>query len=354
MKFSALHTQYGGMTAPAYKLTVGGKTLPLGEDVRLLRAECTLTCRQQAGALEVQAVLNPDGPNGSVWLQALAPGASCSFWLGYGKKLTQVFCGFLLECSWEDPLTQGAMVVEAVFLDVRGQLMLRSNADAGSARTLGQMVQAVLTQDCCARMAPKTRIVPPPQDWNLPARRLGDTDYQAVCRAAAFLCYEFYAWADTLYFGPARPETRPVVTFAGPDGLLQLQRFRTLADQCAAVVVTGADENGRRLRARAARRKDSGFGTGRMASALGGDLVQPEPGVWTMAQAQALAKARMARRQNQAGGAQGRSLGAPELRPGRFVEISGLSQPVNGSYYLHTVRHLLDSSGYETHWEAEG
>lgn len=353
MKFSALHTQYGGMTAPAYKLTVGGKTLPLGEDVRLLRAECTLTSRREAGMLEVKAVLNPEGPNGSAWLQAMAPGASCSFWLGYGKSLTRVFCGFLLECSWEDPLTQGAMALEAVFVDVRGQLMLRSHADAGNARTLGQMVQTVLTQDCCTRLASKTRIVPPPQDWNLPARRLGENDYQAVCRAADFLCYEFYAWADELYFGPARPETRPAVTFDGALGLLQLRRFRTLAGQCGAVTVTGADEKGRRLRARAPRRRDSGFAAGQMNSALGADLVQPEPGVWTMAQAQALAKARMARLQSQAGGAEGRSLGAPELRPGRLIEISGLSRAVNGSYYLHTVQHLLDESGYETHWEAE-
>ena len=353
MDFSALHTQYGGMTAPAYRLTVGGKALPLGEDVRLLRAECTLTCRAEAGTLEVQAVLDPQGSNGAAWLQALVPGAVGSFSLGYGSALTEVFRGFVLECRWDDPLTQGALAVEAVFLDVRGRLMLRSHADAGSARTLGQMVRTILTQDCCASLATQTRITAPPEDWDLPARRLGETDYEVVRRAADFLCYEFYVWADELYFGPARTKTQPVVTFAGAVGLLQLRRFRTLADQCAAVTVTGADEKGQRLQARAARRRDSGFGAGQMADALGGDLVRPERAVHTMAQAQALAKARMARRQDRAGGAEGRCLGAPELRPGRFVAVSGLSAAVNGSYYLHTVRHLLDTNGYETHWEAE-
>lgn len=353
MNFSALHTQYGGMTAPAYQLRVGGKVLPLGDDVRLLQAECVLTCRAEAGTLEVQAVLDPRGSNGSVWLQALVPGATGSFSLGYGSALTEVFRGFVLECRWEDPLTQGALTVDAVFLDVRGRLMLRSHADAGSARTLGQMVQAILTQDCCASLAPKTKITVPSEDWNLPSRRLGETDYEVVCRAAAFLCYEFYAWADELYFGPPRTKTQAVVTFAGAVGLLQLQRFRTLADQCAAVTVTGADQKGQRLQARSARRRDSGFGTGQISGALGGDLVQPERAVHTMAQAQALAKARMAWRQNRSGGAEGRCLGAPELRPGRFVAVSGLNEAVNGSYYLHTVRHLLDTNGYETHWEAE-
>lgn len=353
MEFSKLHSQYGGMTKPAYQLKVEDTVLPLGKDVRLLEAECTLTSRSQAGSLVIRAVLDPEGANGKTWLHALAPGALCSFSAGYGDALTRVFCGFLMECSWEDPLTQGAMTLEATFLDLRGKLMLCSHADAGNARTLGQMIQETLTQGCCTQLAPSPQITLPPEDWNLPARRLGQTDYQAVSQAAAFLCYEFYAWADQLYFGPPRTNTAPAVTFAGPVGLLQLRHFRTLNQQCAAVTVTGTDEKGQRLLARAARQKDSGFASGKMGDALGADLVQPEATVRTMAQAQVLAKARMKDRQNRAGGVQGCCLGLPELHPGRFLAVSGLSQAVNGKYYLHTVRHLLDKTGYRTYWEGE-
>ena len=49
----------------------------------------------------------------------------------------------------------------------------------------------------------------------------------------------------------------------------------------------------------------------------------------------------------------GQGTGLPELRPGRFVKVSGLSQPLNGSYYVHTVRHTLDETGFETNFEAE-
>ena len=77
---------------------------------------------------------------------------------------------------------------------------------------------------------------------------------------------------------------------------------RTLAGQCAAVAVGGTDDSGERLYSRQARKKDSGFGTGKMSSALSGDFYQPEPFVRTMAQAQYLSKARMEWRQRQSGG----------------------------------------------------
>ncbi len=73
-----------------------------------------------------------------------------------------------------------------------------------------------------------------------------------------------------------------------------------------------------------------------------------------MAQVQYLSKARMEAVQRRSGALLGRGAGVPELRPGRFVTISGLSEAANGNYYVHTVRHVLDADGDETSFEAEG
>ena len=90
-----------------------------------------------------------------------------------------------------------------------------------------------------------------------------------------------------------------------------------------------------------------------MGGVLSGDIHQPEPFARTMAQAQYLSQARMARRQHRAGGLSGHCVGLPELRPGRFLAVSNLSRPLNGTYYVHTVRHVLDETGFETWFEAE-
>ena len=105
--------------------------------------------------------------------------------------------------------------------------------------------------------------------------------------------------------------------------------------------------------ARQPRTKDKGFGTDKMGSALSNDVHQLEATVRTMAQAKYLAKARMEQRQHQSGGLSGQCMGAPELRPGRFIQVKKMSQPVNGTYYVHTVRHILDMNGYSTYFEAE-
>lgn len=353
MKFSALFQKYHAMTEPAYTLEVGGKVLPVGEDARLLEAVCELTCRPNAGYLRVEAVMDPDGTNGAQWVSALQAGATCVFSVGYANSKTKVFQGFLYELVWNDPLTQGALELEAVFLDVRGRLMLSSNADAGHTRTLSQLVQTILSQRCCTQLASSRTIGTCSADWNLPTLRLGLSDYEVLCQIASFLCYEFYAWADTLYFGPPRPNTTPVLTFDGAAGLTKLERRCTLAGQCAAVAVSGTDDQGGRIYARQARATDKGFAAKQIGQVLSNDLYQPEPTVHTMAQAQYLSKARMQERQRQTTGISGQCLGTPELRPGRFLTVSGLSRAVNGTYYIHTVRHTLDVTGFSTDFEGE-
>lgn len=353
MKFSSLYDTYGAMRESAHCLKVEGAELETGGDALLLRVECELTSTLQAAMLHLEAALDPDGEHGAAWLDAVRPGAVCSLSLGYGDSLTDVFCGFFYDVLWNDPLDGGTILLEAACLDVRGRLMLTSCADAGAKRTLSQLVDAILSQDCCTGLAARRTVEPPPGDWDLPVRRPGSSDYDVICGAADLLCYEAYAFADELYFGPPRPERDAAVTFDGPNGLVRLARRRTLADQCAAVAVSGVDDTGERICSRQARTGDSGFGTDKMSVALTGDFHQPEPSVRTMAQAQYLSQARMERRQRRAGGLSGHCVGLPELRPGRFVEVSDLSEPVNGTYYVHTVRHVLDEAGFQTWFEAE-
>lgn len=354
MNFSSLYETYEAMREPGCCLKVEDTELATGEDARLLRVECELTSNRQAGMLRLEAALDPGGEHGAAWLDAVQPGALCSLSLGYGDSLTDVFCGFFYDVLWNDPLDGGTILLEAVCLDVRGRLMLASRADAGAKRTMSQLVDAILGQDCCTGLATQRTISQPPEDWNLPVQRPGSSDYDVICGAADFLCYEFYAFADNLYFGPPRPESDAAVTFDGPNGLMDLARRRTLAEQCAAVAVGGTDDTGERICSRQARTSDSGFGAGKMSGVLTGDFYQPDAFVRTMAQAQYLSQARMERRQRRSGGLTGHCVGLPELRPGRFIEVSNLSEPVNGTYYVHTVRHILDETGFQTWFEAEG
>ncbi len=348
MKFSELSQTYGGMRLPSFALSVGGSALESGPGARLLRAECVLTARTQAGSLAVTARLDPEGDAAAGWLDALQRGAEGTFSLGWEGTNTQVFSGLLYEVVWSDPLSGGAMEAEAVFLDAKGKLALTSLADAGAERTLSQLVQDVLDASGAS-----STVETVPEDWDLPVRRQGEDGCRILRETAELLCWEFYDHNGTVYFGPPRPESDAVLEYDGPGGLTELCRRRTLAGQCGGVAVSGADGAGERLWSKTDRTKDSGYGTDKMGSVLSGFLHTPESAVQTMAQAQYLSQARMEAVQHGSGGVFGRGVGLPELRPGRFIKLSGLSEALNGSCYVHTVRHILDESGYETSFEAE-
>lgn len=353
MDFSKLSGKYGGFRRPTFALTVNGIRLDSGEGANIETLECRLTARRQAGSLYLAADLAPGSDLGGTWLGAVQPGAVCTLALGYQETHENVFSGFVYEVTWDDPLDTGMQRVELLCLDVRGQLMLSACPDAGAARTLSQLAGAILNQASCTRMAANVQLGRIPEDWDLPFQRAGGTDFAVLCAAADFLCFEFYAFWDTVYFGPARPSSETAVTFDGPNGLTDLRRRRTLAAQCAAVAVSGADDRGERLYARAPRTPDRGFGTGGIGAALGQDLHQAEPAVRTMAQAAHLARVRMEDRQRRGGALIGRGTGLPELRPGRFVEAAGMSEAVNGTYYIRSVTHTIDETGFETAFEAE-
>ncbi len=346
MKFSELFQSYGSMQIPAFSLTVGGTALTTGPGARLLRAECSLTSRPEAGYLLLEAQLDPADAGGTAWLDALTPGASCAFSLGYGDQTKQVFLGELWDIRWEDPLHGGLMRVEAVFLDVRGRLTRSAHADAGSARTLSALISGIVEGLNCSSLGITGDVRGVPKAWDLPVSRRGGSDYDVLCRAAAFLSYEFYAWSDELYFGPARPESKEAVEFDGSDGLARIRRHGTLSGQCKTVTVAGADDTGAGF-SYSETRQDG------LVSVVTEEKRLLAPAARTMGQAQYLAESRMKEIQRRSGGLAGWSAGVPDLRPGRFVKLSGIGDRVNGTYYVHTVRHTLDETGFETYFESE-
>lgn len=353
MNFSRLYEKYEGFHRPTFTLRADGSELRVGEGIRIHTLQCCLTTLRQAGSVFVAAELAAGAEEEETWRRAVQLGAVCTLALGYQKSEITVFSGFIYDVTWDAPLGGGAQYMEMICLDVRGQLMLSAKADAGTPRTLSQMVNEVLGQSCCGRMAENTQVGAVPEELDLPVQRTGSTDFAVVCQAADFLCFEFYAFAEALYFGPPRPSSETAVSFDGPNGLMSLRRRRTLAGQCAAVAVSGADDRGERLYARQVRQADTGPGAGRMSQALALDLHQAEPAVRTMGQASRLAQARMETLQRRCGSLIGRGTGLPELRPGRFVEISGINGEVDGRFYIQSVTHTIDETGFETSFEAE-
>ena len=75
--------------------------------------------------------------------------------------------------------------------------------------------------------------------------------------------------------------------------------------------------------------------------------------VFTQAEADQRAKAALNERAKQFLTGEGETIGLPELRPDRNVELDNLGAPFSKTYYVQQATHKIDSSGYRTRFKVK-
>jgi len=167
---------------------------------------------------------------------------------------------------------------------------------------------------------------------------------------------------EYLYFGPSESRREPAAPYRLEWGksLVSFRPTLTTAKQISEVVVRGWDRRrNRRIeekrswsdlypRRSAERNRMQG-----LARAFGNRrLIVTDRPVHTRRQARALAEEILRDQLKQMVKATGSTVGLPDLRSGRRVEIVGLGERFDGEYYLTSTTHSLGDSGYRTELEA--
>jgi phage protein D len=75
--------------------------------------------------------------------------------------------------------------------------------------------------------------------------------------------------------------------------------------------------------------------------------------VFSQAEADQRAKAALNERAKDFLTGDGESMGLPELRPGRNVELAGLGAPFSKTYYIQQATHKIDTNGYRTRFKVK-
>jgi len=73
--------------------------------------------------------------------------------------------------------------------------------------------------------------------------------------------------------------------------------------------------------------------------------------VFTQAEADERAKAALSDAAKQFLTGEGESIGLPELRPDRNVELANLGVPFSKKYYIQQATHKIDANGYRTRFK---
>jgi uncharacterized protein len=165
-----------------------------------------------------------------------------------------------------------------------------------------------------------------------------------------------------LHFGPPNDKADAVVRLIYGQGLLSFKPEANLAGQVSRVEVYGWNPKTKeKILGIATTGEESGL-TGKSAGQFLNQFVRDsskrptlrlrQP-VFTQAEANQRAKAALNEKAKQFLTGEGETIGLPEIRPDRNVELDGLGAPFSKTYYIQQATHKIDSSGYRTRFKVK-
>ncbi|MEO8519789.1 MAG: hypothetical protein ABI603_00415 [Acidobacteriota bacterium] len=190
-----------------------------------------------------------------------------------------------------------------------------------------------------------------------------ESDWEFLKKLADRNHFELYVdERKTLHFAHPNDKATAIVKLKYGEGLLSFKPEANLAGQVSQVEVYGWDPKTKKpIVGRAAAGEESGLSgksAGQRLNAFVRDpskkptlrLRQP---VFTQSEADSRAKAALNERAKQFLTGEGETIGLPEIRPDRNVELANLGAPFSKTYYIQQATHKIDSSGYRTRFKVK-
>lgn len=189
------------------------------------------------------------------------------------------------------------------------------------------------------------------------------SDWEFLKKLADRNHYELFVdERKTLHFAPPDDRATAVVKLKYGEGLLSFKPQANLAGQIAAVEVHGWDTKQKKpIVGRASAGEESGLSGKSGGQILNGFIRDPQKRptlrlrqpVFTQAEADQRAKAALNERAKQFLTGEGETIGLPEIRPGRNVELDKLGVPFSKTYYIEKATHRIDTGGYRTRFSVK-
>ena len=190
-----------------------------------------------------------------------------------------------------------------------------------------------------------------------------ESDWEFLKKLADRNHFELYVdERKKLHFAKPNDKADAVVRLLYGEGLLSFKPEANLAGQISKVEVYGWDRNQKKAIVGVATAGEesglSGKSAGQHLNAFVRDpgkrptlrLRQP---VFTQAEANQRAKAALSERAKQFLTGEGETIGLPDIRPDRNVELANLGSPFSKIYYIQQATHKIDANGYRTRFKVK-
>ncbi|WP_166240043.1 phage late control D family protein [Paenibacillus turpanensis] len=346
-----LKQKYADFMAPALEVKIAGTALPQGIGISHIEVETTIEPVADTFTFRVANAFDLQTKQFR-WLNVFTLGASIELQFGYGSKLTPIFSGYITSVVTEFAES------ETPALTVRGMdltyLMLKgSKSRTWNNKKYSEIVEEIARSHGATPHVDATTTNYPTVSQN----RINDFMYLQYL--AKTVNYDFFIVGKHLYFRKPFTQMSPVITLEYGQTLKSLYMDANLAEQITDVSVRSWDDKKQELiEGKSGVIKKLGTN-----SKTGKDLLSAESGTYTeyiytntatMEEAQSMADAYLNRRAMKLLHGVGESVGLPEIRAGRYIELSGLGQTFDQPYYVTGATHQWSDDGYITRFQIGG
>lgn len=368
--YSGLREKYYDFSHPRAGVILGGKALDsAGKGMVLDEVHVELTSGYEASMASFRIYDVFDPSSGRFFFSKLKKeallGNSVALSLGYLDKLETVFVGFVSGVAFGfEP--EGLPYIEITALDVKGVMMGGSYAAALTATTYSAAVKEVLQRTGEGRVQQMGGITDAPDISSTPdaeqpgggsaksspitVEMVGESDYEFVVRAAKRFNFEFFVDRGKVIFRPAKSDASVLMKLSNGAGLRGFRMEYSLTSVVGKIEARAMDPGAGKV-IRSSSSFNNTLSTANKAKQLMGKgaKVYVDASISSREDADARVKSLMEKMSYRLGSLESDSVGIPELRPGRFIEVSGFGAPVDNKFYLTAVTHDFSSdSGFTT------
>jgi phage protein D len=367
MDLAERSSDYGKFYAPSFVVRLAGSELVRKLQVAVSQVEVEMVLGSAWHfSFTVVDCFDPDkhmfrtGQGDQDLLGQFAFGASIQVCMGYGDsaRMPIMLNGVITQLSTSFP-DGGAPELVVEGYDPGFLMTLGKSSDSWGGQTDSDIVRKLASFHNLDVVVDKTAKQPQIEqhqesDWEFLKKlaKRNSTDQEH---------FELYVEAEgdrsTLHFGAPRVKSAPVVCLEWGKGLLSFRPQANLAGQVSKVEVIGSD-TARKTTFIGRASADSGGSAGAKTIAQHLAALVRAPGrepvlrlrqpVFSQAEADQRAKAALGERTREFLTGEVESIGLPELRPDRTVQILGLGDAFSKVYYIQQATHRIDASGYRT------
>lgn len=346
-----LDKKYRGFFAPAFEILVNGSNISNEIAVSTVKVDTSIEAKADSASFSVVNAFDLVKRDFK-WLDStFVVGKTLEVKMGYVDKFVTVFSGYITSVAIElqegEPPSINVQGMDITFLLMKGAKFKSwskkkySDVVSEVGKTYGATMKVDATKSTITTIAQNK-----------------ETDFQFIQRLAGIVNYDFFIVGKTIYFRKPLTEMTPVATLEWGTTLRSLSIDMNLSQQITDVVVRGWDDKKLEVieaKSNTVTKLGSNSKTGKDIMKTLGDFTEyVQTNVESKEEALDKANAALNKKLMKLITGSGECVGIPEIRAGRYISLKNVGAKLSQPYYLISVTHTINQSGYVTKFQVEG